>query len=75
VDMQELALKFGGKCLSETFIDRMTPLTWECEKGHIWQDKYRYVLNGSWCKICKKIIKTDSNINCCQFLVLLFELY
>ena len=36
-DMQNLAKKRGGKCLSSKYYNNRTKLEWECKKGHIWE--------------------------------------
>ena len=52
--MQEIALSFGGKCLSETYINNRTKLRWQCKKGHIWSAVYGNVIEkGSWCPRCR----------------------
>ncbi len=36
-EMQKLAHKHGGKCLSDTYVNNRTKLTWQCKKGHTWE--------------------------------------
>lgn len=55
--MQEIALSFGGKCLSNIYINNRTKLKWQCQKGHIWSAVYGNVVEkGIWCPNCKKCI-------------------
>lgn len=51
-DMQALAKKHNGRCLSETYVGSQTPVQWQCEKGHTWWAKPNKVQLGSWCKAC-----------------------
>ena len=54
-DCNNDAKKFGGKCLSNTYINASTPMLWECAEGHIWQTKSNHIRSGHWCKICAAI--------------------
>jgi thiol-disulfide isomerase/thioredoxin len=63
-EMQEIANKRGGKCLSETYIDSHTKLLWECKHGHQWMAKPCQIKNSNnWCPICKESLgeRTISN--------------
>ncbi|WP_394557878.1 zinc-ribbon domain-containing protein [Priestia aryabhattai] len=51
-DIHELATKRGGKCLSETFINKQTKMLWECEQGHRWEARLDDVQSGHWCLKC-----------------------
>jgi hypothetical protein len=51
-DMRKIAGSKGGKCLSEGYIDSNTNLTWQCEKGHIWQATPANVKRKTWCPFC-----------------------
>jgi hypothetical protein len=50
--MQELARRRGGRCLSETFKNVHSPLTWICSEGHLFDALPRNVLRGHWCLRC-----------------------
>ena len=53
-EMQALAAKKGGKCLSTQYINSKTKLKWQCAKGHTWMrtpEKFKY--RGSWCPSCQ----------------------
>jgi len=55
--------KRGGKCLSTTFSNSHSLLTWECSKGHKWKASLANVRNkGSWCPECfqKRITIEDA---------------
>ena len=51
-EMQEIAKKKGGQCLSERYINGHTNLTWQCKKGHQWDATPANVKRGSWCPAC-----------------------
>jgi REP element-mobilizing transposase RayT len=51
-DMRKIAEKRGGKCLSTTYANSITPLVWECEKGHRWEARPSNVKRGEWCAVC-----------------------
>ena len=50
--MQEIAFERGGKCLSDTYINSTTKLTWECSKGHTWEASPQSIRRGGWCPEC-----------------------
>lgn len=62
-EMNEIANKRGGKCLSTEYVNSHSKLLWECENKHQWLAKPYLVKNlNTWCPICKeskgeKIIK------------------
>ena len=50
---QELALKRGGRCLSNKYINNKKNLKWQCSKGHKWSASLNSIKNhGSWCPHC-----------------------
>lgn len=51
-EMQELAKKRNGRCLSKEYIGYLNYLEWQCEKGHIWKAKPQYIKIGKWCRKC-----------------------
>jgi hypothetical protein len=51
-DIQALAVKRGGKCLSKTFLRMNGKLQWACDKRHEWEAIPSSVLRGSWCPVC-----------------------
>src|SRR3954463_11738585 len=36
-EIQRDAARFGCRCVSETYIDSLTPVEWECTAGHRWR--------------------------------------
>jgi hypothetical protein len=51
-DMQELAAKRGGKCLSKEYKNNKTELKWQCSEGHIWKAPPHSILSNRWCLKC-----------------------
>jgi len=57
-DMNELAARRGGECVSKTYVNEKTPLKWRCAKGHTWKATpnsirpYTEKTKGSWCPFC-----------------------
>ncbi len=62
-ELHELAAKHNGKCLSENYINNITPIKMQCEKGHIWKTRPRNLFNGGWCRKCKLNNITIDDIN------------
>ena len=53
-EMQDIAKKRGGKCLSTEYVNNRTKLIWECEKGHKWEAiPYSIKNRGIWCPECQ----------------------
>jgi hypothetical protein len=50
--MRKIAEVRGGKCLSSTYINSMTPLFWECAEGHRWKALPSKVKQRTWCSVC-----------------------
>lgn len=50
--MQDIARAQGGKCLSKTYVNAWTKLTWECIDGHRWKATPHQVKQGKWCPYC-----------------------
>jgi hypothetical protein len=53
-DMQRLASKNGGKCLSKKYVLNNVNLLWECSKGHRWKNQPANITMGQWCPKCSK---------------------
>jgi len=51
-ELQQLAHDRGGRCLSRTYVDLTTPMSWVCAAGHRWDTAARVVRAGSWCPTC-----------------------
>lgn len=50
--IQEDAARHGGRCLSETYVDSLTLMDWQCAKGHTWRAVAHAIRQGHWCKKC-----------------------
>jgi predicted Zn-ribbon and HTH transcriptional regulator len=50
--MQKLATARGGKCLSKTYLDSRSKLTWQCKHGHQWDSAPDNIMRRSWCPTC-----------------------
>lgn len=61
-DMQKLAEKRGGKCLSEKYMGTNIHHKWQCEHGHIWKAIPSSIIKGSWCPVCAISRKTNKSI-------------
>jgi hypothetical protein len=51
-EIQRNAARFGGRCLSETYVDSLSLMEWECAAGHRWRAVAHAVRQGHWCKRC-----------------------
>lgn len=51
-DMHRIAIDRGGKCLSDTYINRSTKLKWQCKEGHTWEARPTDIKGGTWCPVC-----------------------
>ncbi len=51
-EMQEIAIKRKGKCLSTNYINNKTPLKWQCKEGHEWFATPPSIKRGTWCLKC-----------------------
>jgi len=58
-EMNLVAQKRGGRCLSINYTDAFTELEWECNKGHRWLAKPVNIKNKKrWCPKCAGKYKT-----------------
>lgn len=51
-DMQELASRKGGQCLSKTYVNSQEKLLWRCAEGHQWEATPGNIGKGRWCPFC-----------------------
>lgn len=47
----EIAAERGGRCITRIYVNSRTPMEWECENGHRWWQKPKYI-KTNWCKEC-----------------------
>jgi len=52
--MQKIAAKRKGVCLSDQYINSGTKLKWRCELGHSWESIPESIRRGSWCPLCAR---------------------
>jgi len=62
--MQEHAVKLGGKCLSEKYMNSTYKLLFVCKENHKWRARPLDIMGkknstGSWCPECKKKVDHD----------------
>jgi hypothetical protein len=48
-----LAKSNAGLCLSTTYKNAMTPMSWKCAAGHQWMATYNTIQQGHWCGRCR----------------------
>lgn len=53
-ELNDIAKKRGGKCLSMCYINSKTPLDFECRNGHVWHATASNIKRGTWCPKCRK---------------------
>lgn len=51
-DIQQLAAKRRGKCLSTSYVNLHTKMEFECSDGHTWFAPSNNIKNGQWCPVC-----------------------
>lgn len=52
-EMQLLAKKHSGKCLSKKYVNIETKLEWECSEGHTWLATPKMIkYQNCWCPVC-----------------------
>ena len=51
-DLQEIAARRGGCCLSPDYLGSHSRHLWRCDKGHEWQATAASVISGTWCRTC-----------------------
>lgn len=59
--LKEHALKMGGKCLSEKYINSTYKLLFVCKEGHKWRATPLEIMGkksgvGSWCPKCSSCV-------------------
>jgi len=59
-DCVRLANEYGGRCLSNKYVDCKTKLLWECKFFHVWEATRHAVKScKTWCPYCAKNRKHD----------------
>jgi len=57
--LNNLITSKGGKLISGNYTDRESEITVQCDKGHEWTTKIRYIRSGSWCHVCAREQTSD----------------
>ena len=63
--MNNLAKKYKGKFLSNSYYGANKVHQWQCQNGHRWGARSSHIKQGNWCPICAKFAlweKTRNNI-------------
>jgi len=56
-EMQRIAKKRRGKCLSDTYANAHRKLLWECAEGHQWAASPNSIKRGTWCSRCTRMAR------------------
>jgi hypothetical protein len=51
-EIQQLAARKGGRCLSRTYRNGKEPLKWQCASNHTWKALVGDIQQGHWCPFC-----------------------
>ncbi|MCU7667489.1 hypothetical protein [Bacillus thuringiensis] len=54
-DMNQVAAKYDGKCLSEEYHNAREKLKWQCAHGHVFERSLNHIRRKRWCSECKKM--------------------
>lgn len=54
-DLKQIVISKGGLVLSKKYFTAMTPLKFQCGKGHIWKSIPARIKQGGWCPECALI--------------------
>ncbi|NVM28146.1 MAG: hypothetical protein HWN65_04830 [Candidatus Helarchaeota archaeon] len=52
IELQRIAERLGGKCLSKIYVNTKIKLNFQCKEGHIWSASPKNIKKGKWCKKC-----------------------
>ena len=59
-EAKKIAEENEGECLSTTYINCKTPMSWRCKDKHTWEAIYDSVSRGTWCPKC--VNKTEQKL-------------
>jgi hypothetical protein len=54
-EFRSLAARKGGRCLSDRYRNKATPLRWQCALGHCWYAQPGRIKRGTWCAKCANL--------------------
>ncbi|MEZ7956861.1 MAG: hypothetical protein QMC23_07605 [Rubritalea sp.] len=60
-EMRAIAKEWGGRCLSDTYVNATTKLKWQCSEEHVWAAAPSVIKSGRWCPLCRKKKATHAN--------------
>lgn len=55
MEMQILAYRNNGQCISTEYRGVDSKLTWKCHLGHTWNAVPKHIAKGHWCPVCGRI--------------------
>lgn len=58
-ELQRLAIKRGGRCLSKKYVSSVANLAWQCNHGHKWKARPANIRQGQWCPECMNSTSED----------------
>ena len=50
----------GGLCLSTAYLNSAAKLTWQCDRGHVWQAALGPIRQGHWCPECANMARISN---------------
>jgi len=56
-ELQQIAAKHNGYCLSDKYFGNRIKLKWRCEYGHVWESEPINIRAGKWCPVCAGVAK------------------
>ncbi|MCX6815303.1 MAG: hypothetical protein NT120_00435, partial [Candidatus Aenigmarchaeota archaeon] len=56
-EIQKIAQKKGGKCLSEIYVNSKKKIKLQCKEGHTWKSRPSHIKEGRWCPFCANFVK------------------
>lgn len=61
-DVNGMAAKFGGKCLSTTYSTNISRLRWRCAEGHEFEQSVAGLNKGQWCPTCSRAAREAAGL-------------
>lgn len=58
-NLNDIARKKGGRCLSESFSRTDKKLRWQCKEGHIFYSLPKGIKKGTWCDKCARVQQAE----------------
>lgn len=51
-EIKKIAIQRGGRCISDTYLNNTSALTFKCRNNHEWNTNWKNINKGSWCPVC-----------------------